>query len=167
MTNEEIIELQKKDIATLQAQRKFLAEQIVKLQQQPKAAGAREYEFDTPYFRLTTYEVACYRIVSIVDYKWNKNSEVNTEYRFSDIFGFNLYSGNFGACRRGAYGNRKFTTCISYDALMKKLKRRAAINYQNKGTAWVKLIDDINKQIVYNKDCFKDETLPLVVEEEN
>ena len=32
MTNEEIIELQKKDIATLQAQRKFLAEQIVRLQ---------------------------------------------------------------------------------------------------------------------------------------
>ena len=164
MTNEEIIELQKKDIATLQAQRKFLAEQIVRLQSQPKVkvAGARDYEFDVPYFRLTTYEIVCYRVVSIVDYKWNKNSEVNTEYRFSDIFGFNLYSNNFGAARRGCYGNRRFTTCISYDELMKKLKRRVASNYKNKGNEWNKIIDGINQQILYNKDCFRDDVLPVV-----
>lgn len=168
MTNEELIELQKKDIATLQAQRRFLAEQLATLKAQPKCSE-RKYEFDTPYFRLDSYGVYCYRLSQISEVKWGVNYEVYTDYRFSEIFSYILSSYtsvSFGTFRNGGYGSRKFTTCISYDDLMKKLKRRARIDYKGKGNQYRKLIDDINKSIAAHKDTFNLASLPIVIEEE-
>lgn len=124
LTDKELIEAQEQDIRNLLAQLRLKDEEIDKVKQEHANYGTN-FKFDTPYFRLDSYYVSCYRLVNVVIYKWNKSATApGIDTRFSEVYAIrlsDLYE------QHGTGGNRVLKTCISYDELMRKLERRVKI----------------------------------------
>lgn len=155
MTDKELIEAQENDIRNLLAS---LREKDVLLEQYKDSIPDRsryKYKYDTPYFRIDSYNVYCYALCSFEEYHW-ENHGIYPYYRFTELFTYGLSDQYFGQQRNGVGGRRSFKTCISYDDLMKKLDRRVRINYKGKGSEYAKLIKDIQNELIKYKTWFSD-----------
>lgn len=152
MTNDEIILAQKEDINTLIKALRFRDATIASLN---KRSYIRKYEYNTPYFRIINYGIRVYALVNIEEQKW-ESGDIYVTYRFHDLFGFCLKEPAFGSFN-GSWGGRcSLRTCITYEELMKKLERRARINYKNKGIEYAKLIQDLKEELMKYKNWFPD-----------
>lgn len=150
MTDKELIEAQETDIRNLLNTIRIKDNQIEALTSCVHSLGT-EFKFDTPYYRLETNYITCYRLVNIVWHKWYKSqAEPELDLRFSQLFMISLKDLKV---YRGGGGNRVLKTCISYEDLYKKLDRRKTIasnkndiNLSNKWDKTIQLIkDETNK----------------------
>ena len=129
MTDKELIEAQERDIRNLLNTIRIRDDQIEVMKNSAKDFGT-EFKFDTPYYRLETNYITCYRLVNIVWHKWNKSmKEPALDLRFSKCYMIQLDKehviNNIG-------GNQLLKTCISYEDLKNRLLRRLKIA-SNKG----------------------------------
>ncbi len=129
MTDREIIEAQERDIRNLLNTIRIRDDQIEVMKNATKDYGT-DFKFDTPYYRLETNYITCYRLVNIVWHKWNKSmKEPVLDLRFSRCYMVKLNNAqvvnNTGGCQL-------LRTCISWENLKSKLLRRSKIAF-NKG----------------------------------
>ena len=171
MTNEELIKAQQEDIKTLINTLRLRDKQIACLNNtindmKYKPSATREYHYGMPYFRIDSYYIRCYALTNVDESRWESGNTYTT-YRFHDTFGFRLDNQDFGAKTPGWGGRRTFTTCISYEDLIKKLDRRVRINYKGRGSEYSKLIKDLQATLESNKNWFSEFFDNVSIEEDN
>lgn len=120
------------------------------------------YHFDTPYFKIDSYGISCYAVLSYEETHW-MNHGVYPYYRFHDVFGVYLDDRQFGITRHGYGGRKTLSTPISYAELMRRLSKRVKSNHKNRGNDYLTVMDTVNKLIIKNKDWFSKfiETMPI------
>lgn len=148
LTKDELIEAQDRDIQNLLQQLKLKDMEIVTEKERQANMGI-SYKFDTPYFRMDKYNITCYKLVNVVFHKWHKtmvSPEIDT--RFTEVFTIQL-SDLF--IHGGCGGNRRLTTCISYDKLMEKLNRRLKTATKSNNTEditfWTDVITKVDNKL--------------------
>lgn len=121
MTDKELIEAQEKDIRNLLNTIRLKDDQIEAIKNSAKNYGT-DFKFDTPYFRLETGYITCYRLVNLVWHKWYMSQKEPTlDLRFSRCFMVDLDQENI---INNQGGNQLLKTCISWDDLKNRLFRR-------------------------------------------
>ena len=131
MTDKELIEAQERDIRNLIDTIRIRDDQIEVMKNASKNLGT-DFKFDTPYYRLETNYITCYRLVNIVWHKWNRSMiEPALDLRFSRCYMVQLDQQHV---INNTGGNQVLKTCISWEDLKSKLLRRAKIAL-NKGDA--------------------------------
>lgn len=131
MTDKELIEAQEKDIRNLLNTLRIRDDQIEVMKQSAKSYGT-EFKFDTPYYRVETNYITCYRLVNIVWHKWYQSmKEPALDLRFNRCFMVDLDQENV---INNPGGNQRLKTCISWDELKSKLLRRMKIAAKKKDT---------------------------------
>lgn len=129
MTDKELIEAQERDIRNLLNTIRIRDDQIEVMKNAAKNLGT-DFKFDTPYYRLETNYITCYRLVNIVWHKWNKaTKEPALDLRFSRCYMIQL---NKQHVINNTGGNQLLRTCISWEDLKSRLLRRAKVAL-NKG----------------------------------
>lgn len=129
MTDKELIEAQEKDIRNLLNTIRLKDDQIEAIKNAAKNYGT-DFKFDTPYFRLETGYITCYRLVNLVWHKWYMSQKEPTlDLRFSRCYMINLTTETV-VNNQG--GNQLLKTCISWEDLKSRLLRRAKVAL-NKG----------------------------------
>lgn len=147
MTDKELIEAQERDIRNLLNTVRLKNDQIETMKNAAKDYGT-EFKFDTPYYRLETKYISCYRLVNIVWHKWHKSMiKPELDLRYSEVWSIRL--SDKSKCT-GYGGNRVLKSCISYEDLKAKLIRRAKIAL-NKGNAtevahWTEVMQMIKEE---------------------
>ena len=154
MTDKELIEAQERDIRNLLNTIRIRDDQIEVMKNAAKNYGT-DFKFDTPYYRLETNYITCYRLVNIVWHKWNRSmKDPALDLRFSRCYMIQL---NKEQVINNQGGNQLLKTCITYDDLMSRLLRRSKIAV-NKGNVqeaahWTKIMqmikDETNKCTAY------------------
>lgn len=176
MTDEELIKAQADDISKLVKVIRARDEQILardnkikdlynKLNNKPYERN-RDYFYKVPYFRIDSYGIRVYALINVDECCW-ESGNVYTTYRFTDLFGFRLDDGDFGALTSGWGGRRSFSTCITHEVLMKKLDRRVKLNYKGRGSEYAKLISNLQKELVKYQNWFSNFFADVEEEEDN
>lgn len=143
MTDKELIEAQENDIRNLLSKLREKDEQLELAKNNALKYGV-DFEFDTPYYRIDSYHITCYRLVNIVTHKWYLTSEPQSDVRFSEVFNIRLSDGKFF---RGCGGNKALKTCITYRELESKLNRRYRIALSKCENDKANLLNDILKTV--------------------
>lgn len=157
MTDKELIKAQQKDIDMLVALVRAKNKELEKLKD--SGSFGTDFKFDTPYFRLETNYITCYRLVNLVWHKWfMSQQEPALDLRFSRCFTVDLDRETI-INNRG--GNQLLKTCISWDALKNRLLRRLKIA-TNKGdlkemTHWNNVLKLIKEKTNNCTSFFKEE----------
>ena len=142
MTDKELIEAQEKDIRNLLNTLRIRDDQIEVMKQSAKSYGT-EFKFDTPYYRIETNYITCYRLVNIVWHKWYKSmKEPALDLRFNRCFMVHLSTEQV---INNAGGNQRLKTCITWDELKNKLLRRMKIAANKKDSKAVARWNNIIK----------------------
>lgn len=160
MTDKELIEAQERDIRNLLNTIRIRDDQIEVMKNSAKNYGT-DFQFDTPYFRLETDYITCYKLVNIVVRKWSIHSkEPIVDLRFSRAYMIHLKTKQV---INNSGGNQLLRTCISWEDLKSRLLRRAKVAL-NKGDAegvsyWNSILqlvtDETNKSTAYFKEEVK------------
>jgi hypothetical protein len=148
LTKDELIEAQDRDIQNLLQQLKEKDMEIAAEKTRQANMGIA-YKFDTPYFRMDKYNITCYKLVNVVFHKWHKTMVApNIDTRFTEVFTLQLSDLSI---HHGCGGNRRLTTCISYDKLMdrlnKRLKSATKINNTEDITFWTDVINKLDNKL--------------------
>lgn len=158
MTDKELIEAQERDIRNLINTIRIRDDQIEAMKNAAKDYGT-DFKFDTPYFRLETGYITCYRLVNLVWHKWSMSmKEPVLDLRFSRCFMVDLDQENI---INNQGGNQLLRTCISWDDLKNRLLRRLKIA-TNKGdlkemTHWNNILKLVKQETNNCTAFFKEE----------